>query len=86
MPGKDYNAISLTDFSFVKDSCGHFFVRFTSRNTRKSWVALVTDMTMIDSTRNSEDPRRADLVRLRRHCKMFGNCYDRRGNIIHRAE
>lgn len=86
MPGKNYNAISITDFTFVNDSYGHCFAEFTSRNTRKSWVALVTDMTMIDSTRNSGDPRRDDLVRLKRHCKMFGNCRDRRGNIVHRPE
>ena len=85
MPRKNYNAISLIDFSFVKDSCGHYFVQFTSRNTLKSWITLVTDMTLIDSTRNSENPRREDLVTLRNHCKRFGNCYDRRGNIIHRA-
>lgn len=82
---KNYNAISLIDFSFIRESAGHYYVQFTSRNTLNSWHALVTDMTLIDATRNAEHPRRDDLVRLRNYCKRFGNKYDRHGNLKHRA-
>lgn len=79
---KNYNAISLIDFSFIKEGYGCYHVQFTSRNTLHSWNALVTDMTLIDATKNAEKPKRADLVALRNYCKQHGNRYDRHGNRI----
>ena len=63
----------ISDFSFRVDGYGHYRVNYTSPVTGKSWVnAVVSDMTLIDRTKNSEAPRLKDLNLLKRICKESG--------------
>lgn len=61
--------IRLCHFTFVFVGSGQYRVTYTSPNTGKSWVATITDMTLIDKTKNSECPKRTDLERLKKAIK-----------------
>ncbi len=54
-------SISLSDFSFQFKGSGHYQVTYFSPNTNKEWSALITDMTLIDSTKNEDEPLKKDL-------------------------
>lgn len=65
--------ISLSDFTFRIAGYGCYMVNYTSPSTGKSWRgARVTDMPLIDRTKNSEAPLVKDLNALKRYCKMYG--------------
>lgn len=61
--------IRLRHFTFVFVGSGQYRVTYTSPNTRKSLAATITDMTLIDKTKNSECPKRTDLERLKKAIK-----------------
>lgn len=61
--------IQLSDFNFLPSGYGHYKVTYTSPVTWKEWSATVCDMTLIDATRNADEPKRKDLERLKRMCK-----------------
>lgn len=61
--------IRLCHFTFVFVWSGQYRVTYTSPNTGKSWAATITDMTLIDKTKNSECPKRTDLERLKKAIK-----------------
>lgn len=61
--------IRLCHFTFVFVGSGQYRVTYTSSNTGKSWAATITDMTLIDKTKNSECPKRTDLERLKKAIK-----------------
>ena len=61
--------MDLTGFQFSFQSSGHYMVYYTSPVTGKMWRRLVTDMTMIDSTKNTEYPKRKDIEHLKRYVK-----------------
>lgn len=61
--------IRLCHFTFVFVGSGQYRVTYTSPNTWKSWAATITDMTLIDKTKNSECPKRTDLERLKKAIK-----------------
>ena len=56
-------------FTFYFEAYGHYSVYYTSPVTYKSWKKLVTDMTIIDATKNCEYPKLKDLDTLKRICK-----------------
>lgn len=61
--------MDLTGFTFSFQGSGHYLVYYTSPVTGKTWRRLVTDMTMIDSTKNAEYPKRKDIEHLKRYVK-----------------
>lgn len=61
--------ISKNDFSFRPLGAGHYQVTYQSPKTFKKWVKTVTDMTIIDATKNTDEPTKVDLNRLKSLCK-----------------
>lgn len=61
--------IRLCHFTFIFVGSGQYRVTYTSPNTGKSLAATITDMTLIDKTKNSECPKRTDLERLKKAIK-----------------
>lgn len=59
----------LSDFSFKFSGHGHYKVTYTSPKTGKEWTGLVSDMTRIDDTKNSDNPKQKDLNSLKNLCK-----------------
>ena len=65
--------VSIRDFRFEFAGYGHYKVTYTSPTTYKQWTALVNEMTLIDTTKNAEEPKRKDLEMLKRMCKTYNN-------------
>jgi hypothetical protein len=63
------NKINISDFSFLPAGYGHYKVTYTSPVTGKVWHETINDMTIIDATKNAEEPKRCDLEQLKRICK-----------------
>lgn len=63
------STISLSDFDFDFAGYGHYRVTYTSPVTGKSWSKTINDMTIIDKTKNEDDPKRKDLEELKRMVK-----------------
>lgn len=61
--------ISISNFKFKIAGHGHYRVTYTSPATGKQWSTVVDDMTLIDATKNSENPKKKDLENLKRICK-----------------
>ena len=61
--------ISLSDFTFKFTGYGHYQVSYTSPITQKQWVKLTTNMPLIDLTKNADEPKKVDLIELKRLCK-----------------
>lgn len=61
--------ISIYDFQFVRTGYGRYSVAYQSPVTLKIWVNETNDMTLIDATKNEEEPKVKDLERLKRLCK-----------------
>jgi hypothetical protein len=64
--------IKITDFRFSPAGFGHYKVSYESPITGKTWIKTISDMTIIDETKNSENPKLKDLNRLRRRVKDGG--------------
>lgn len=50
--------ISIYDFNFQISGYGHYRITYTSPVTGKQWSTVVSDMTLIDATKNADEPRR----------------------------
>lgn len=61
--------ININDFNFQFIGYGHYRVTYTSPATGKEWSTTVTDMTIIDATKNADEPKRKDLEALKWSCK-----------------
>lgn len=61
--------ISISDFVFEFAGYGHYKATYTSPVTGERWSRTISDMTIIDATRNSDEPNAKDLERLKRICK-----------------
>jgi hypothetical protein len=59
----------LSDFSFVFAGYGHYKVTYTSPVTGKEWMKVLNDMTLIDATKNADEPKQSDLNHLKRIVK-----------------
>ena len=57
--------ISITDFTFRCTGYGHYQVTYTSPNTGKEWTKTITDMPLIDATKNADEPKKRDLNALK---------------------
>lgn len=61
--------ISISDFSFKFVGYGHYKVTYQSPVTQKEWSKVTTNMSLIDETKNAEQPTKVALKHLRRVCK-----------------
>jgi hypothetical protein len=61
--------IEISDFEFRIDGYGAYKVTYKSPLTGKKWTTRITDMQLIDVTKNSDDPKKKDLEMLKRRCK-----------------
>lgn len=59
----------MNDFEFKFTGYGHYKVTYTSPKTGKKWSKTTTDMELIDATKNSDAPKKKDLLTLKRMCK-----------------
>lgn len=64
-------SISKYDFDFSKVGHGIYEVTFTSPKTSKGWTARITDMELIDNTKNEESPLIKHLNELKRSVKLY---------------
>jgi hypothetical protein len=62
-------SIKLSDFNFKFSGYGHYKVTYTSPVTGKSWNATISDMGLIDLTKNSDQPTKVALNQLKSICK-----------------
>ena len=74
-----YNRIyPLYGFTFRKVSSGAYQVTYESdydRTIGRYWTARIEDMTIIDATRNTDEPKRKDVDCLRYLVKRNGPKY-----------
>ena len=61
--------INLSDFRFEFNGHGHYRVSYTSPKTGKVFTCVTSDMPLIDSTKNSDNPKQKDLNILKAKCK-----------------
>ena len=61
--------IRIYDFRFEFTGHGHYKVTYTSPATGKQWSKTISDMTIIDDTKNADEPKRKDLEELKRKVK-----------------
>ena len=59
----------LSDFSFTQSGYGAYMVTYTSPVTGIEWKSRITDMQIIDATKNSDSPLQKNLDLLKRKCK-----------------
>lgn len=58
-----YTKLTKSSFEFNFCGAGHYLVKYTSRG--KTYRRMITDMTMIDATKNAEAPSQRALGLLR---------------------
>lgn len=58
-----------SDFTFTPTGFGRYTVTYESPKTGYTWSADVDFMPIIDATKNADNPKQVDLVRLKRICK-----------------
>lgn len=61
--------ITIDDFSFERAGYGRYRVTYKSPKTGKEYSNIITDMLVIDATKNADEPKRKDLELLKRICK-----------------
>ncbi len=66
-----YPKISINDFTFMPCGYGRYRVTYTSPVIYKNWTKDITDMTLIDKTKNCENPTISSLTQLKRICKQY---------------
>ena len=69
MNNRLFHDICISDFSFIISGHGHYKVIYTSPKTRKTRETVTSNMPLIDRTKNSESPKRIDLIHLKSLCK-----------------
>ena len=52
----------MKNFDFKFSGHGHYEVTYTSPKTVKQWTKITTDMSLIDATKNADNPKRKDIV------------------------
>ena len=69
-------------FSFRFAGFGQYVVTYTTPTRGDYWRAFITDMSLIDDTKNAEEPTGAALRRLRDAVKLNGTHYRRNGETL----
>ena len=62
---------SITDFKFKFAGYGHYSVTYTSPRTGKQYHRTINDMTLIDCTKNADQPKKKNLELLKWMCKNY---------------
>lgn len=62
-------SIQLSDFNFKFAGYGHYQVTYTSPVTLKSFTITTNNMSIIDDTKNADEPKKSDLLQLKKICK-----------------
>lgn len=62
------NTISISNFNFRVSGYGHYIVTYKS-NSGKSYTTSISDMRLIDKTKNCDNPKKVDLKKLKSLCK-----------------
>ena len=73
------NPLSKFTFNFVGH--GHYKVTYTTERG-DYWKATINDMTLIDDTKNSEEPKKKNINALRDRVKSVGSHYNKHGVLI----
>ena len=60
----------MENFTFEFKGHGHYKVTYTSQKTGKQWSKVITDMELIDSTKNSDNATQKDINQLKRAVKL----------------
>lgn len=60
---------SISNFEFRPCGYGHYEVTYLSPKTSKEWKRTISDMTIIDATKNADEPKQKDLKQLKRIVK-----------------
>lgn len=63
------NQITLNDFTFKFSGYGHYKITYTSPITHKQYSKTISDMPLIDATKNADNPKIKDLNMLKKACK-----------------
>lgn len=75
-------ANDLSNFTFVPSGYGVYKVIYTTGRGDR-WIALITDMELIDATKNAEWAKAKDIRALRDAVKSNGKHYHKMHNIIY---
>ena len=75
-------ANDLSQFTFQFAGAGHYYVTYTTERRHDYWKALITDMTIIDATKNAEWAKADDIKQLRDMVKRRGHHYNHLGETI----
>lgn len=75
-------ANDLSCFSFEFTGYGHYRVTYTTPVRGDYWIATITDMPLIDATKNSEWAKLEDIKHLRYTVKLHGSHYSRNGKRL----
>ena len=59
----------MRDFNFQMQGYGAYKVQYTSPKTGKTWSKIITDMQVIDATKNADEPKIKDIKELTRIVK-----------------
>ena len=59
----------MNNFKFIKLGYGIYTVTYTSPKTGRIWAKKITDMEIIDRTKNADDPKKKDIEELKRIIK-----------------
>ena len=62
------NSISITDFNFEFSGHGHYKVSYTYPSG-KTITSTINHMPLIDATKNADEPKKKDLIGLKRTIK-----------------
>jgi len=60
---------SISNFRFITNGYGHYIVIYTEVKTGKQWKKTVDDMSIIDATKNSDNPTQRALAKLKKIVK-----------------
>lgn len=70
---RHYDPIVKEYFHFRQKDSGSYLVMYRTQVKNLTWIALVTDMTLIDNVMNNPDPTVKQLKELRNHVKAHGH-------------
>jgi len=66
------NRLSISNFTFELGTY-IYLVTFFSTRTNKQWSVSTENYKLIDSVRNTENPKQKDLITLKKLCKNGNN-------------
>ena len=75
-------ANDLSNFKFQRDGYGRYRVTYNTPMRGDYWVASITDMSIIDATKNSDWAKVKDIKHLISICKQ-GAHYRKNGELIY---